>query len=124
MEFDPPSSSSAAPARDDHLGNAQSLRGAEEEEEEEVAEEGGAVVGMETPTGGRLEDIIERGEEEAGEPSVQLTSSRMGNVSTAESSQMFVSLLAEGSSIRYDSSMQVCGTGSLLSTDLLCCVVV
>lgn len=47
-------------------------------------------------------------EEEAGGPPEQLTSSRMGNVSAAESSQMFVSLLAEGSSIRCDSSMQVC----------------
>ncbi|XP_054654567.1 protein aurora borealis [Dunckerocampus dactyliophorus] len=37
----------------------------------------------------------------------QLTSSRMGNVSATESSQMFVSLLVDGSSIRYDSSMQV-----------------
>ena len=52
--------------------------------------------------------------EEAGEPSEQLTSSRMGNVSTTESSHMFMSLLAEGSSIRYDSSMQVCGSAPLL----------
>ncbi|XP_037322351.2 protein aurora borealis [Pungitius pungitius] len=37
----------------------------------------------------------------------RLTSSRMGNVSAAEGSRMFASLLAEGSSIRYDSSMQV-----------------
>lgn len=54
--------------------------------------------------GERLEDE----EEESGGPVGQLTSSRMGNVSAIESSQMFVSLLAEGSSIRYDSSMQVC----------------
>lgn len=46
-------------------------------------------------------------EEEGGGPSGLLTSSRMGYVSATESSQMFVSLLAEGSSIRYDSSMQV-----------------
>ncbi|XP_045925947.1 protein aurora borealis [Micropterus dolomieu] len=46
-------------------------------------------------------------EEEGGGPSEQLTSSRMGNVSAIESSQMFLSLLAEGSSIPYDSSMQV-----------------
>ncbi|CAK6953075.1 protein aurora borealis [Scomber scombrus] len=46
-------------------------------------------------------------EEEIGRPLGQLTSSRMGNVSATESSQMFLSLLAEGSSIRYDSSMQV-----------------
>lgn len=38
----------------------------------------------------------------------QLTSSCMGNASVTESSHIFVSLLAEGSSIRYDSSMQVC----------------
>lgn len=52
---------------------------------------------------GRLDDE----EEESGEPLGQLTSSRMGNVSATESSHMFVSLLTEGSSIRYDSSMQV-----------------
>lgn len=46
-------------------------------------------------------------EEEGGEPSGQLTSSRMGNVSTTDSTRMCVSLLAEGSSLRYDSSMQV-----------------
>ncbi|KAF7220362.1 protein aurora borealis [Nothobranchius furzeri] len=46
-------------------------------------------------------------EEEDGGPSEQLTSSRMGSVSAAESCQMFVSLLAEGSSIRCDSSIQV-----------------
>ncbi|AWP13754.1 putative protein aurora borealis [Scophthalmus maximus] len=53
---------------------------------------------------GRLE---EEDEEETGGLSVHLTSSRMGNVSATESSHMFVSLLAEGSSLRYDSSMQV-----------------
>ncbi|KAM9344644.1 protein aurora borealis [Symphorus nematophorus] len=61
-------------------------------------------------------------EEENGGRSGQLTSSRMGNVSATESSHMFVSLLAEGSSIRYDSSMQVdsgynttsAGTASLI----------
>uniref|UniRef100_H3DI19 Protein aurora borealis n=1 Tax=Tetraodon nigroviridis TaxID=99883 RepID=H3DI19_TETNG len=46
-------------------------------------------------------------EEEGGEPSAQLTSSRMGNVSSTDSTRMCVSLLAEGSSLRYDSSMQV-----------------
>lgn len=52
---------------------------------------------------------MERGmeEEEDEPPSGQLTSSRMGNVSGTESSPMFLSLLAEGSSIRCDSSMQV-----------------
>ncbi|XP_038149802.1 protein aurora borealis isoform X2 [Cyprinodon tularosa] len=65
---------------------------------------------------------IEEEDDEAGGSSEQLTSSRMGNVSASESSQMFVSLLAEGSSIRYDSSMQVdsgynttsAGTASLI----------
>lgn len=52
---------------------------------------------------GRLEDEEEEGEEPLG----RLTSSCMGNVSATESSHMFVSLLTEGSSIRYDSSMQV-----------------
>ncbi|XP_074532513.1 protein aurora borealis isoform X2 [Halichoeres trimaculatus] len=66
-----------------------------------------------------IEERLEDEEEESGGPSGQLTSSRMGNVSAIESSQMFVSLLAEGSSIRYDSSMQVdsgyntAGTASL-----------
>ncbi|XP_030012006.1 protein aurora borealis [Sphaeramia orbicularis] len=76
----------------------------------------------------KMEDCKDMGmeeeeeEEESGAPSGRLTSSRMGNVSATESSQMFVSLLAEGSSIRYDSSMQVdsgynttsAGTGSLI----------
>ncbi|XP_071336350.1 protein aurora borealis isoform X2 [Trachinotus anak] len=74
--------------------------------------------GKDTGIEGRLEDE----EEEAGGLSGQLTSSRMGNVSATESSQMFVSILAEGSSIRYDSSMQVdsgynttsAGTASLI----------
>ncbi|KAM4730220.1 protein aurora borealis [Anableps anableps] len=69
-----------------------------------------------------LKKRLEEDEEEGGGPSEQLTSSRMGNVSATESSQMFVSLLAEGSSIRYDSSMQVdsgytttsAGTASLI----------
>ncbi|KAM6916689.1 protein aurora borealis [Xenentodon cancila] len=69
----------------------------------------------------RLEDEEEE-EEDSGGSSGQLTSSRMGNLSATESSHMFVSLLAEGSSIRYDSSMQVdsgynttsAGTASLI----------
>ncbi|XP_035029298.1 protein aurora borealis [Hippoglossus stenolepis] len=72
--------------------------------------------GKEPGIEGRLED-----EEEAGGLLGQLTSSHMGNVSVTESSHMFVSL-AEGSSIRYDSSMQVdsgynttsAGTASLI----------
>lgn len=55
-----------------------------------------------------IEKQLEEEQEEDGEPSEPLTSSRMVNMSAIESSQMFVSLLAEGSSIRYDSSMQVC----------------
>lgn len=50
---------------------------------------------------------LEYEEEEGGEALGQLTSSRMGNVSATETFHMFVSLLTEGSSIRYDSSMQV-----------------
>lgn len=46
-------------------------------------------------------------EEEEDAPPERLTSSRLGNASAIESSQMFTSLLAEGSSIRYDSGMQV-----------------
>lgn len=57
----------------------------------------------------RVEKKLNEDEAEEGRgPSEQLTSSRMGSVSVIESSQMFVSLLAEGSSIRCDSSMQVC----------------
>jgi len=59
--------------------------------------------GKDAGTEGRLEEE----EEEGAGLSAQLTSSRMGNASATESSRMFVSLLAEGSSIRYDSSMQV-----------------
>uniref|UniRef100_A0A3Q3W2Z7 Protein aurora borealis n=1 Tax=Mola mola TaxID=94237 RepID=A0A3Q3W2Z7_MOLML len=64
-------------------------------------------VKMEEDNQNKLEGRLEDGEEEGGAPLGQLTSSRMGNVSAAESSHMFVSLLTEGSSIRYDSSMQV-----------------
>ncbi|XP_071376514.1 protein aurora borealis [Centroberyx affinis] len=107
MELDPPSPL----ARDFHLSNAEPCLGLGGLSEgvgldllEPVKMEEEKEMGME----GRLEDIVEgEEEEEAGGPSVQLTSSRMGNVSAAESSQIFVSLLAEGSSIRYDSSMQV-----------------
>ncbi|KAI3362731.1 hypothetical protein L3Q82_001790 [Scortum barcoo] len=75
----------------------------------------------ETGIEGRLEDEEDEEEEDRG-PSGQLTSSRMGNVSATESSQMFISLLVEGSSIRYESSMQVdsgynttsAGTASLI----------
>ncbi|KAM3863111.1 protein aurora borealis [Diretmus argenteus] len=85
--------------------------------------------GKETRMEGRLEDIAEgeeeeeeEEEEESGGPSAQLTSSRMCNVSAEDSAHIFVSLLAEGSSIRYDSSMQVdsgynttsAGTASLI----------
>lgn len=52
---------------------------------------------------GRLEDE----EEESGDSSGHLTSSRMGNVSGTDGTQMCVSVLTEGSSLRYDSSMQV-----------------
>lgn len=74
--------------------------------------------GKETGIRGRLEED-EAEDEDGGGPLELLTSSRMGNVSAIESSQMFVSLLAEGSSIRYDSSMQVC-ENSLIREDLLC----
>lgn len=68
---------------------------------------------------------MDRGSEEDEEEvetagiSGRLTSSRMGNVSAIESSQMFVSLLTEGSSIRYDSSMQVCLGSLFFSVDIL-----
>lgn len=68
-----------------------------------------------------MEEDKEMGKEEEEEderPSGQLTSSRMGNVSGTESSQMFLSLLAEGSSIRYDSSMQVFLTN--ISSNTIC----
>ncbi|KAM4592061.1 protein aurora borealis [Odontesthes bonariensis] len=65
-----------------------------------------------------IESRLEEEEEEGG----RLTSSRMGYVSATESSQMFMSLLTEGSSTPYDSSMQVdsgynttsAGTASLI----------
>lgn len=51
-------------------------------------------------------------EEEEEVPSAEefcrLSSSRTGSVSNAESTRMFVSLLAEGSMVPYDVSMQVC----------------
>lgn len=50
---------------------------------------------------------LEAEEEENGESSGHLTSSRMGNVSGTDSTHMCVSVLMEGTSLRYDSSMQV-----------------
>ncbi|XP_041865960.1 protein aurora borealis [Melanotaenia boesemani] len=78
--------------------------------------------GKEKAIENRLDVEEEEVLEESGGPSERMTSSRMGNVSAAESSQMFLSLLTEGSSIRYDSSMQVdsgynttsAGTASLI----------
>ncbi|XP_014888551.1 protein aurora borealis isoform X1 [Poecilia latipinna] len=80
------------------------------------------VVKMEEGKNVGLKKRLEEDEEEGGFPSEHLTSSRMGNASATESSQMFLSLLAEGSSLRYDSSMQVdsgyttisAGTASLI----------
>uniref|UniRef100_A0A672GY56 Protein aurora borealis n=1 Tax=Salarias fasciatus TaxID=181472 RepID=A0A672GY56_SALFA len=71
---------------------------------------------------GETKEKLGNEEEEDRRPLGQLTSSRMGNMSTIEGSQMFVSLLIEGSSIRCDSSMQVdsgynttsAGTASLI----------
>lgn len=74
----------------------------------------------ETRVMGKLEEEDE--EEEGRGPSEQLTSSRMGSVSTIESSHMFVSLLAEGSSIRYDSSMQVCVSNVSPAEHLVSCL--
>lgn len=65
------------------------------------------VVKMEEGKNVGLKKRLEEDEEEVGFPSEHLTSSRMGNASATESSQMFLSLLAEGSSLRYDTSMQV-----------------
>nr|XP_046257457.1 protein aurora borealis isoform X2 [Scatophagus argus] len=110
MELDP----SSPMARDSHPADTEgvSLNPTEAVKMEEEVKE--------TGKGGRLED--EEEEEEGRGPLGQLTSSHMGNVSAAESSHMFVSLLTEGSSIRYDSSMQVdsgysttsAGTASLI----------
>ncbi|XP_043991670.1 protein aurora borealis [Gambusia affinis] len=80
------------------------------------------VVKMEEGKNVGLKKRLEEDEEEVGFPSEHLTSSRMGNASATESSQMFLSLLAEGSSLRYDTSMQVdsgyntisAGTASLI----------
>lgn len=75
-------------------------------------------LGLEEP----VEKDTDAEEHECEGAGARLTSSRMGNVSGGESSQMFVSLLTEGSSIRCESSMQVdsgynttsAGTGSLI----------
>ncbi|XP_075997849.1 protein aurora borealis [Genypterus blacodes] len=95
----PPLSRDLRPSNDQRVGLDQEpvKMEQEEEEEEEEEEESGMVM--------RLGGDEEEGE--AGGLPAQLTSSRMGNVSATESSQMFLSLLAEGSSIRCDSSMQV-----------------
>ncbi|TDH01386.1 hypothetical protein EPR50_G00179920 [Perca flavescens] len=90
MELDP----SSPLARGAHLTDRVTLDPMEPVKMEE---------GKETEMEGRLEEEEEEGEGLSG----QLTSSRMGNVSATESSRMFLSLLAEGSSIRCDSSMQV-----------------
>ncbi|XP_051935715.1 protein aurora borealis isoform X1 [Hippocampus zosterae] len=70
----------------------------------------GDTVKMENEQEFRMEEKLEEEDEEGanGGLSGRLTSSRMGNVSSAtENSQMCLSLLTERSSIRYDSSMQV-----------------
>ncbi len=96
MELDPSSSIACdAHATDTNRVSQDPMEPAKMEEDKEMRIEG------------RLENEEDE-EEEGGGPSGQLTSSRMGNVSAAEGSQMFVSLLTEGSSIRYDSSVQVC----------------
>ncbi|XP_068597821.1 protein aurora borealis [Brachionichthys hirsutus] len=105
MELDPcsPMSCNAQPS-DTELVNLISGEGVNMEDK---------AIGIEQ----RLED-----EEESGEPLGQLTSSHMASVSAIESSHMLASLLTEGSSIRYDSSMQVdsgysttsAGTASLI----------
>uniref|UniRef100_A0A3B4XMT3 Protein aurora borealis n=1 Tax=Seriola lalandi dorsalis TaxID=1841481 RepID=A0A3B4XMT3_SERLL len=107
MELDP----SSPPAQDAHPTNTE--RNSLDPMEPVKMEEGKEIF---------VEVRLEDEEEEAGGLSEQLTSSRMVNVSVIESSQMFVSILAEGSSIRYDSSMQVdsgynttsAGTASLI----------
>ncbi|XP_029030975.1 protein aurora borealis [Betta splendens] len=81
-------------------------------------------VKMEEDKDTRVEGKVDEddAEEERRAPSELLTSSRMGSVSVIESSQIFASLLAEGSSIRCESSMQVdsgynttsAGTASLI----------
>lgn len=93
MDLDP----SSPPTQDTHPANTESV-GLDPTEPMKMDE--GKETGMEE----RLEDE----EQEAEGLSEQLTSSRMGNVSATESCHMFVSVLAEGSSIPYDSSMQVC----------------
>ena len=90
MELDP----SSPMARDNHPADAESAS-LDPMEPVKMDEDKG------------IEGSLEDEEEEGGGPLGQLTSSRMGNVSATESSHMFLSLLAEGSSIRYDSSMQV-----------------
>lgn len=98
MELDPLSPPSCPPG-DGHRGCLDSTEPVKMEEQrvEEVEDEATGVKGT----------LEYEEEEEGGEPLGQLTSSRMGNVSAAETSHMFISLLTEGSSIRYDSSMQV-----------------
>ncbi|XP_061692365.1 protein aurora borealis [Syngnathoides biaculeatus] len=82
-------------------------------------------VKMENDQESRMDGKLEEEEDEEGDNRglpERLTSSRMGNVSAMESSQMFVSLLGERSSIHCDSSMQVdsgyqttsMGAGSLI----------
>lgn len=68
-------------------------------------------VKMEEVENGEVEVDLPVEEEEGGVTpvGVWLTSSRVGaSVMAAEASHMFVSLLAEGSCIPYDNSMQVC----------------
>lgn len=97
MELDPSSPPTCPPGDGQRVDpDSAEVVKMEEEEEKEKGDEATGVKGT-----------LEYEEEEGGEPLGQLTSSRMGSVSAAETSHMFVSLLAEGSSIRYDSSMQV-----------------
>lgn len=101
MELDP-SSPPTCPPGDGQRVDLDSAEPVKMEEEEKGDEATG------------VKGTLEYEEEEGGEPLGQLTSSRMGSVSAVETSHMFVSLLAEGSSIRYDSSMQVSASCSLI----------
>lgn len=54
------------------------------------------------------EDYSTWSRDEVDSSPMRLTSSRTGSMTNMENSNMFVSLLAEGSTMPYDSSMQVC----------------
>lgn len=99
MELDPCSSGVRAGHGENHV----CLPDSERMEQSETAEDK-----LNQPCTRSFPEEDEEDEGTSGEEFCRLGSLRRGSVSNTESTRMFVSLLAEGSMVPYDVSMQVC----------------